>query len=428
MAAESVAERVRRITPESVSAVPLLAVLLLVVTLPFHWQLRWDPVSINMSYGDGVVAVVGVLWLAGLLGARRLPSYATAIGAFFASAVVSVVVAWLLEPAYFSATAGLVELVKFAGAAAWAIAAFAVVREQPRRLVPVGAAASVLLSVGFATLSLYEAVVWDVVRPDGPFNNPNIFGNYLVCNACLALLVRDSWLGRRWPLVHWSAVLAVPLLVTAVVVTGSRGSMLAIAGATATIVLLYSRRVSTSRIVGGVAAIGTAMAAIVAALVYSGATFLTHLHQRLFKDLENRFEMWSVAAEAFRSSPLVGIGYGQLPGYMHLQTGREYAAHNVYMTIGAEVGLFGLVAFLGLLAWVLLDGWRLARTEPAVVFLAAVVGATAVQGIGTDVDNFRTLWIVVGLAGGYTAALHGDEFAPRERLRALRQWVARRRS
>lgn len=414
-------DEVRRRLSEPVSVLLVGLTVLLFVTLPFHWHLLWGPASVNMSYGDAIVAAVGLCWFVGLFGPRRLPKYSLAVAAFVAAAVLSLSLAALHQRQFFSASSGVVELAKFAGSAAWMVAAFALARGRASRVVPIGAAASVAVAAAFAGWTVYSAVVWELVRLDGPFNNPNLYGQYLVCNACLALYLQAAWRDSVWPPIRWLCVLTVPVFATAVVATGSRGSLLAVVGATATIVVLSYRRLDTARLLAGLLAFGATVLGVRALLSRHDVFFYTHLRGRLLKDVDSRLEMWSAALEAARSSPVLGIGYGQVPPLLSVHTGEAVVAHNVYVTIGTETGLLGLAIFVGLLAWVLVDGWRLSVSAPAVVFLVAIVGGTALQGIGTDVDNVRSLWLTIGLIAAYDADVNGSEYSPRRLLTSIVQ-------
>lgn len=89
-----------------------------------------------------------------------------------------------------------------------------------------------------------------------------------------------------------------------------------------------------------------------------------------------RLELWSSSLDAFRSSPLFGVGRGGLVERI------GQVAHNSYLHAFAELGLFGGLAFLGAFAVCLKGLWScrssdsdLSRLRPYV--LAAVAGYAA---------------------------------------------------
>lgn len=421
MSARPRLDRVDVLPSESLAPHVLGLTALLFLLLPFQWHLDTGLGTVNLSYGDAVVGAVGALWLAGTLAGRRLPKYALAVGAFVLVAATSLAASLLTRPAYLAPGTGAVELVKFLGAVAWMVAAFALARGRARRLVPVAAAVSVAVAVAFAGWTVVAAVLWDVVRPSGPFENPNLFGNYLVFNACMAGLVAVTWPGDRSNRVRVASLAALPVLLLALATTESRGSMLALAGATATVLLAFRGRVERATLLRGIAAVGATVVALLSVLALYGAAFLSHMAGRLSKNVGIRLELWAGGLEAFRSAPLLGIGYGQAASYLEFHAGLSAFPHNVYVTVAAETGLVGLVAFLLSFAWVLRDGWRDAGRAAALAFLVAFLVGTAVQGGVTDVDKFRTLWIAVGFVAAYDADLHGTDVAPRELFQAGRE-------
>ncbi|MBS1885518.1 MAG: O-antigen ligase family protein, partial [Actinobacteria bacterium] len=74
--------------------------------------------------------------------------------------------------------------------------------------------------------------------------------------------------------------------------------------------------------------------------------------------VNSRIDAAELAAEAFVSSPLRGIGWGTFPGYAeeHLEFG-QLAAHDEYLSFAAELGLIGLLP-LGLLIAAVIGGIR----------------------------------------------------------------------
>src|SRR6266540_5303745 len=105
----------------------------------------------------------------------------------------------------------------------------------PRRFL-LFAGTSVALACGFAIMTVLENVLLHVPRPSGPFDNPNIYGNYLALNFFLALgvgvLLADRGgdarlLGqriRRWlrPVLR---LFVLPALLVGLLATGSRGAL-----------------------------------------------------------------------------------------------------------------------------------------------------------------------------------------------------------
>lgn len=74
----------------------------------------------------------------------------------------------------------------------------------------------------------------------------------------------------------------------------------------------------------------------------------------------NRFDRWDMAIHAIRNKPLAGQGFGQ--GLLYLtQIGSEGVAHNDCLSVWLELGLGGLVLFLGTILQFIRAGTFLCR-------------------------------------------------------------------
>lgn len=385
---------------------------------PFHAVMDLV-VQANVSYADPVVGAVLVLWLVGAFGAVRIPRYSVLLALFGFVALLSLGVNALDPVPYFSLRRGLVKFVKLLGSTAWFVAVFALVRRDPSRYVATAATISIAVASAFALLALHDAMFLATDRQTGPFQNPNLFGNYLVFNACLGLYLRETWVATRWPRSSWLALGAVGVIASGVLATGSRGSLLAagLAGGT-----IFVGSAQFSRRDGLVAvAVGALTVAVGTILVWLTAPALVGRFLST-ENLEGRFHLWETALEAFASSPLFGIGYGQYQEYLVAEGGREIGSHNTYLLVASELGVVGVVPLLALLGSVFRDGLRALAREPKALFLLAFVVGTAGQALVTDVDNFRSLWIALGAIAAYHAFLDDQHDGLREPLTA-EYWI-----
>jgi len=107
-------------------------------------------------------------------------------------------------------------------------------------------------------------------------------------------------------------------------------------------------------------------------------------------DPGNRREAFVTSLDTLRSSPLLGAGPGSLPGR---NRGAPFRAHFTPLNIAATVGLPALVA----LATALTMLWR-RRRRPLDVALWSGFAGVAIDAIGQDVEHFRHVWILIGLA------------------------------
>jgi len=85
--------------------------------------------------------------------------------------------------------------------------------------------------------------------------------------------------------------------------------------------------------------------------------------------LQGRVEVWSRALSALRDFPFTGLGLGSfrraaatLYPFFLLGSVQDIShSHNVFLQVGVDVGLPGLVGYLGLLATAVAVGWGKVR-------------------------------------------------------------------
>ena len=253
---------------------------------------------------------------------------------------------------------------------------------------PLAAGASALAAIAFA---------WtEDVRLEGlgRLDNAVVAGGVWTCGFALGLGtlldLRRSGAAPAWLIAGLVAALGVTAL--AVLLTQSRGPLLALLAAALVVVTLYGGR----RLVLAVGLLALLALGIVALV-------LPEAFGRLgLMGLGRRLEGWQMALELFRAAPLLGRGLGT-PESLVLSGGHFLEhAHSVPLGIAVALGTVGLVIYLVVLAVAVLRIWSAA--EPAlgvVAALAAGVLAGAVDGRlpFTRVDEaWLLLWVPVFLA------------------------------
>lgn len=68
-----------------------------------------------------------------------------------------------------------------------------------------------------------------------------------------------------------------------------------------------------------------------------------------------RTKMWAIAINAFKKSPLFGIGWGQFM-YINLH---EWNAHNIYVQLLVETGIVGFSVFIIFFIYNLMNSWKM---------------------------------------------------------------------
>ncbi|MGZ5440482.1 MAG: O-antigen ligase family protein [Thermoanaerobaculia bacterium] len=195
-------------------------------------------------------------------------------------------------------------------------------------------------------------------RAAGPLGDANFYGQILVLVLPLAAAVAWTSARRRWQLFWFAAGL---VIAGGVLVTYSRGAMLGMAIMTA--IALWALHVPLTRV-----ALGTAIMLVLLVLAPGdvGRRFMTI--EMLFPkteaytppeaSFERRKLVTSTAAIMFDHNLLAGVGTGNyqtfFDRYSNLagssaehfyRAGDPQNAHSLYLEIGAEMGLLGLVAF-----------------------------------------------------------------------------------
>lgn len=162
------------------------------------------------------------------------------------------------------------------------------------------------------------------------------------------------WLWRRRGPIRLAVVAMAALLAAGILLSLSRGALLALAVAgvwhAATV-----RRHIPALLAGGALALVVAVSAVGSqnAQLQQGLTAKRHIAQ---ENVETRLDAWQAAAELTAEHPLLGVGPGNFGFYYFEKTGRPpgtfglRVVHDAYLDIGAELGATGLVLFLGYLA------------------------------------------------------------------------------
>jgi O-antigen ligase len=254
-------------------------------------------------------------------------------------------------------------------------------------------------------------------RVSGGSGDPNFFAAYQVVAIPLILVLAGAARsrGRRIAL-----YIAATISIASVLTTLSRGGLIALVVVVVLTLLLPSRALFRSR---AQKATVTIAFLLIGGLVFQGlsGSFAPRLNSLLSQGGgSGRIVLWQGAITAIKERPLTGLGYGayrsssnqlilHTPGatlqFFDLQPGGQ-VAHNAYLGTWAELGLVGLVLFLGLLISTALSLRRSAARARArgAVFISQVANALIV-GLGGWViasvflssETSRPLWVVIGI-------------------------------
>ena len=251
----------------------------------------------------------------------------------------------------------------------------------------------VLAALTVANFVSAEAIADGQIRFVAVGQDPNDVARFLDLGFPLAALLLSSerrWSGRTLALGY------LPLGLVAVVLTASRGGLLAALVALAGCALLLGRNYQ-SRAKGLLAGAAT-LPAIAATLWFAVphetfARLATIPEQLLGGGLNQRWNIWTAGWHAFVRAPLFGAGAGSFVGAAGLDP--LDTAHNTALSI--LVG-GGLCAFFLAVAIVALATRSVLRTYgPLRLALATTLLVWIVTSLVATVEESRTTWLLFGL-------------------------------
>ena len=241
----------------------------------------------------------------------------------------------------------------------------------------------------------------DYFRVNSAFFDPNIFGRFLV--VVIVLLVAWVCWQKRNRQVALGA-LAVAILFCGLVITLSQSSFVALLAGLAVIAALrWSLRwtigvVVAALLIGGVAAV-----------LGSGALGGGRTADRV---TSGRAALVTGGGELFVERPLQGWGAGSFARQYRRSNNVSFesaasASHTIPVTVAAEQGVLGLIAYLALLALAFIRALRGARSAPwpemqvgvAAAFTAVVVHTLIYAAFLEDPLTWVLLGVATALAG-----------------------------
>jgi O-antigen ligase len=264
----------------------------------------------------------------------------------------------------------------------------------------------------------------DAIYYGAVFNNTNSLGSFyvLVIPVALVMVMRS----RLTPLMRSLTIGSLVLMIGSLILTGSRGGLLCT-------VLMCGIAMVYAQLGAGRALMAMVAGAVLAMVAFlTMSTLLSDSWSQLSmimreEGLEsNRLSTWFHYGRMLAGNPF-GVG---LTGENLIRAVGRYglhgvsSAHNIYLDIAVQIGIFGLIIFLVIAASVLNGNRRVMRiaADPAAregltfLFLALVgyllVGV--VEPIYTVESKLNTLyWLLAGLSVGAARVVMAEQRAAR---------------
>lgn len=254
----------------------------------------------------------------------------------------------------------------------------------------------------------YSNAYTSYFRVTSLFEDPNVYGRHLVLG--IAVLLALVWL-ERVGLVLGLGLIA--LLAAGLHASYSQTSFAAVFAAVLAIGLLAGDRQTRVVLTTSVVVVG-----VVGAVLFVSLTDGTSA-RRVTSD---RLPLARVTAPVYVKHPFVGVGVGSQPLASREEEGarrqkNRNVSHTTPLTVAAELGTVGLLAYLAFLAglgWAILHAWR--RNRALGLALAGCTVALVVHSIFYGAffeDPF--LWGTAALAAAAPSALPRPAPAPARR-------------
>lgn len=271
-----------------------------------------------------------------------------------------------------------------------------------------------ILLMGISMLISGSYAIWQGVQGDyrvAAFtSNAMIFAGFLIQLIPLYFLIIQGNVSK-W--VKFTILFTLFLSVLALVLNGTRGAWLAVVATLLIYMIMHIKKQKKLVLV------------CMVFLVVVGAIFSQNplLQDRLYSmtDITNqsnseRVFLWKSAVQMFVDKPFFGVGLGRfekvyLENYISpFAKERLGHAHNNFMHILAENGIVGLLGFLVLFSYIVIDSYTKYRTQKhlwgGVVFFVTI--SLLIQGLTEfnfgDSAVIRMYWFILGIsycAGAY---------------------------
>lgn len=283
-----------------------------------------------------------------------------------------------------------------------------------------------LLMAGYAVFSIVVSGLGQSYLQEGSFSGVGMFSTYLITVfpfiAAYALQLKDTHKTMYYLLL---AVLA--LNVVALYFSGNRAGLVSLLVELLLAVYLLRDSIflpAQRRVLIGIIVLAVALSGLLVKQANDRNVLLqSELGSTAADEPDQRWKIWHVAVENIRAHPLIGAGFGREafrlrnPEFFKENT-NYWHAHNVLLNKGVQMGIPGMLAFLGLIFVVLRAVWiacvRCETTSPLHAYATACMVMMAGVLIKNMTDDFFVrdgallFWVLTGAVLG---ALGGERAA-----------------
>src|SRR2546426_5875175 len=253
-----------------------------------------------------------------------------------------------------------------------------------------------VLGVSVAAVVTVHGYVWGVPVEEGRFSalsfNPNELGMILALGLPMAWYLSLSQQHQR---VGWIWRLYLPLGVTAILLTASRGAF--VAALVALVIIPWT--LGRLRLRTKVALYALSAGTLFAATHFVPETSLARL-QTIRADVAagyfgGRGAIWIAGLEVAQEHPIAGVGAGAYSAAVEQTLFFGWGAHSVPLAILVENGIVGLLLLLGAVAAVTTPVKHLPPLQRR--FSIVLLLAVAVASLSGEWEDRKAFWFVFGV-------------------------------
>lgn len=241
--------------------------------------------------------------------------------------------------------------------------------------------------------------VWETSRYTIEGLNENDLGLILALSIPMALYLAASRKGALVKVLCWTQVVAG---LTSILLTASRGSLLAAIAGLSMLPLVLFRLPRWQRL----AAVWVCLGALLCAAYFVPKTSWVRLEQFGSEisegTLTHRTTIWAAGMEAFRNHALLGVGSGAYAAAVVRAIDRPLVAHNTFLSVLVELGVVGALVLFGLLASMMYSALRMRYLERCLwfaVLLTWVIGVAALTW-----EYRKPTWFLFGLLAAHISS------------------------
>lgn len=227
-------------------------------------------------------------------------------------------------------------------------------RQILRLIVMGGILSSMALPLFGSTIGSYEGARFSI-QGASPLGVAD-----LAANAILILL--STWIADRSPKRTLLVVIVVPLSALAIFMSGTRGPIFAIPLVLPLIFWFYRRSLNFQGVMA--ALIGFGLMAVVTAYLVNPSYLTRFSRDAVHSGLSARMHMVNVTLRGIVRNPILGNGTGDTSVQLHGVADAEGSyPHNHLLEVFNELGIFGMIAWVTIMASGLAAGWELRKPE-----------------------------------------------------------------